>query len=143
MPEMPLDQQRYTPREFYERLIADIDDADVRKVAGVMLKHIGEKNRIALGELADQAFGEFTESTERKTRLILAKLVTDYHMPIGAYSAKPGRWLCADEEERRRVVMDLTARHNELENRIRALRLAAVPAKEPKFEKPVQNSFWS
>ena len=131
------------PRAFYEQLVKQIVDADVRKVAQVMLSHVGEKNRIALGELADQAFGEFTESTERKVRLILAKLVTDYHMPIGAYSAKPGRWLCADEEERRRVVMDLTARYNELQNRIHALRLAAVPAKEPKFEKPVQNNLWS
>lgn len=131
------------PRAFYEQLVKQIDDADVRKVAQVMLNHVGEANLITLDDLARAAFDEFTQSTERKTRLILAKLVTDYHMPIGAYSAKPGRWLCADEEERRRVVMDLTARHNETGNRIHSLRLAKVPPKEPKFEKAVQNSLWS
>lgn len=143
MPEMPLDHQRFTPREFYERLIADIDDADVRKVAAVMLQHIGEDHLITLDDLTRQAFGEFTQSTERKTRLILARLVTDHHMPIGAYSGKAGRWLCADEEELNRVIMDLTARHNETGNRIHSLRLSKVPPKEPKFEKAVQNSLWS
>ena len=131
------------PRAFYEQLVSQIDDGDVRMVAQVMLSHVGEKNLITLEDLARHAFGKYNESTERKTRLVLAKLVTDHHMPIGAYSGKAGRWLCADEEELGRVIMDLTARHNETGNRIHSLRLSKVPPKEPKFEKAVQNSLWS
>lgn len=142
MPEMP-EPVFSSPRAFYEQLVKDIADADMRKVAQVMLAHVGEKNLITLDDLARKAFGRYTQSTERKTRLILAQLVNEYHMPIGAYSGKAGRWLCADDEELSRVIMDLTARHNETGNRIHSLRLAKVPPKEPKFEKAVQNSLWS
>jgi hypothetical protein len=131
------------PREFYEQLVSEIEEADIKRVAQIMLKHIGESNLISLEDLALQAFGKLGKDGDRKTRLILAKLVNEHHMPIGAYSGKAGRWLCADDEELNRVIMDLTARHNETGNRIHSLRLSKVPPKEPKFEKAIQNSLWS
>ncbi len=127
----------------YRQIVSSIGEPDVRRVALVMMDHIGEANMISLEELARHCFGAFNASTERKTRKILELLATEHRMPVGAYSGRSGRWLCADEEERQRVVADLEARLGALTARVKALRTAIVPAQEPRFaEREVQFSLW-
>lgn len=130
------------PQEFYQSLLGSITDQDAKIVGGILLNHIGEQNAIALPLLAKQAFGEYNANTERKTRKILELLATEHRMPVWAYSGRSGRWLCADEEERQRVVADLEARIEALTARVKVLRTAIVPAQEPRFEREVQISFW-
>lgn len=129
------------PVEFYQNLLAQIDEEDLRAVARVMLEHIGMERAIALPELARAAFGEYNVSTERKARILLEELVTRYHWPVGAHSGKPGRWLCENNAELDQVIRDLEARRNALDERIRALRSAIWPRTLPSPSR--QRSLWS
>lgn len=122
------------PDEYYKKLIAEITDDDVRKVARVMAEHVGEENAITLKSLCLKA-GFFKQSDsgaisydERKTRVILNTLVVEYGIPIGAFSGRAGRWICVNSGEVDRVVADLQSRVNETKARINALRLATIPA---------------
>jgi hypothetical protein len=133
----------FDPSEFYKSLISSIKEDDVKKVAEIMTEFVGEKNNITLRDLAIRVFGEFNTNTERKTRLILEELVTNYRFPIGAYSGKSGRWLCRDAEERDRVISDLESRRDATNKRIRSLRSAVIPARTPQIEKRHrQNNLW-
>jgi hypothetical protein len=112
------------PEEWYRELISTITEPDVKRVASIMLSHVGEENAIELRQIALEAFWEYTTATERKTRIILERLVTEHGFAIGAYSGKSGRWLCKDDEEIQRVILDLQARKKSLDERISALRTA-------------------
>lgn len=132
----------FNPHDFYKNLLSTIQERDIKNVAFVMLSHIGEDNSITLKALAMRVYGEFTDSTERKTRAVLEDLVTRYRFPVGASSGKSGRWLCKDRQEIEKVVSDLESRRDATNNRIACLRSAVVPVKVPEFEKPRQNSLW-
>lgn len=132
----------FDPRNFYTSLLATIQESDIRAVAAVMLSHIGEENSVTLKALAMRVYGEFTASSERKTRSVLEELVTRYRFPIGAYSGKAGRWLCKDRNEIEQVVADLESRRDATNNRIACLRSAVIPVRVPEVEKPRQNSLW-
>jgi DnaD/phage-associated family protein len=82
------------PEEWYRELISTITEPDVKRMASIMLSHVGEENAIELRQIALEAFGEYTTATERKTRIILERLVTEHGFAIGAYSGKSG--LCTE-----------------------------------------------
>lgn len=77
-----------TPRDYYRKLSHDITDAEIRLVALVMSDYIGEDNAIRLEDLCKLALMD-----ERKVRMILERLVTEYRLPVCAHSGKAGRWL--------------------------------------------------
>ncbi|HAD07704.1 MAG TPA: hypothetical protein DCE76_11165 [Anaerolineaceae bacterium] len=126
------------PEEYFAELAGSIGEQDEQKILKILSAHVGEENAIDLKSLTIQAFGEYTTSTERKTRLVLESLVTKYHVPVGAYSGKAGRFICKDDEEIERVTADLEARKQALEERIRALRGAEVM----KIERIWQAGLW-
>ncbi|TLM98265.1 hypothetical protein FDZ73_23765 [bacterium] len=130
------------PSEYYRSIVASIEERDLKKVAEFMLAHVGETHAVDLTTIAVAVFEEFNPSTERKVRLILEDLTTKYHMPIGAYSGKAGRWLCQDQEEIQRVVADLERRVSSTNDRIRALRMANLSAQMPQVDRPRQQSLW-
>lgn len=111
------------PSDYYKRLIAGITEDDVRRVAEIMARHIGEQNRVSIQSLVAQ-----TKLNERTVRVILNTLVIEYGIPIGAQSGRAGRWICANQRELDTVVADLQSRANETTNRIRALRVATIPS---------------
>lgn len=130
------------PSDYYRSIVASIEERDLKKVAEFMLTHVGETHAVDLSSIAVAVFEEFNPSTERKVRLILEDLTTNYHLPIGAYSGKAGRWLCQDQDEIQRVVADLERRVSSTNDRIRALRMANLPAQMPQVDRPRQQSLW-
>jgi len=130
----------YDPQRYYSELLHSITEQDVYDVLKYMRFHIGEGHQISLKDLAITAFGEFNDSIERKTRKCLEILVTDYHVPIGAYSGKAGRWICASAEEVERVAADLESRVQSTNDRIAALRRIPLPYREP--ERAAQRGLW-
>jgi len=64
------------PRDYYRKLSGDITDAEIRLVALVMSDYIGEDNAIRLEDLC-----KLTSMEERKVRMILERLVTEYRLP--------------------------------------------------------------
>lgn len=130
------------PTEFYQTIASSIKEEDLRKVASLMVSHVGEENLITLEDIAIEIYGEFNKTTERKVRLVLEELVSDKHMPVCAYSGRSGRWLAKDDDERNKAIYDLESRYSSLQKRIYSLRLAVVPAKAPNFEKSRQQRLW-
>lgn len=118
------------PSDFYAQILSSITDDDLRVVANVMRFHVGQENTITRNALSLAAFHKFTESTDRKTREILERLVKEYHMPICASSGKAGYWLAANEQEKQLAIMDLAARRKQIDERINALYLAQTPPVE-------------
>ena len=111
------------PNDYYKRLIASITEDDVRRVAEIMARHIGEENRVSIQSLVAQ-----TKLNERTVRVILNTLVVEYGIPIGAQSGRAGRWICANKRELDTVIADLESRATETKNRINALRVATIPS---------------
>jgi hypothetical protein len=130
------------PFDFYREIIASITESDTRKVAVIMLQHVGEENLIELKDLCIQSFGDYSPATDRKTRLILADLVEKHKLPVGAYSGKSGRWLCLDDAEKQRVIQDLEARTSSIQDRIRNMRLSRTPPKKFETGTVQQRNFW-
>lgn len=130
------------PSEFYHDLITSIKEDDVYTIANILADHVGQENAITLKDLAVKAFGEFTVSTERKTRELLEQLTKDHHLPVCSFSGKSGRWLAANDEEKENAAAELEARGRNTLERARALRLSVVPAKTLKRERETQMSMW-
>lgn len=119
------------PKDFYDRLIASITDMDKRMVARIMSRHIGKANAIAKRELVAEAFGECSDSTERKTRDIIADLVTDDHYAICALSGTGGYYLAANHDEAVANARELESRATKEIARAKALRMCNLPAVLP------------
>ena len=77
-----------TPRDYYRKLSHDITDGEIRLVAFTMADYVGEDNAVRLEDLC-----KLTSMDERKVRMILERLVTEYRLPVCAHSGKAGRWL--------------------------------------------------
>lgn len=114
------------PGEYYLRMTARIKEADVRLVAACMTDYVGEENAVRIERLAARV-----GMGERQVRDILETLVKSYGIPIGAHAGKAGRWIIANEGERRAVLADLASRVTETNARIRALREAKLAPAEP------------
>ena len=141
----------YDPGRYYSELLRSITEQDVYAVLRVMLNHVGEDNAVHLSDIADQVFGiayydddengnQVPVHHDRKTRACLETLVTKYGVPIGAYSGKAGRWICASAEEIERVAADLESRVQSTNDRIAALRRIPLPYHEP--ERAAQRGLW-
>lgn len=130
------------PSDFYQELVNSITDDDIRRAARIMTMHVGYDNLITIDGLSERIFGEYTNSTERKTREILEKLTTEYHLPVCSLSGKSGRWLAANEDERISAVRELESRGQSILDRAKALRFATVPAQEILDKQPVQANLW-
>ena len=84
------------PKEHYKKLAFSIKDAEIRMVAAVLCEHIGEENLVRLDALCGRV-----SMDERKVRMILEKLVTEFGLPVCAHSGKAGRWLARSFDEAR------------------------------------------
>lgn len=122
------------PREYYERMLSSIKEADVRLVAAIMTEHVGIENAVSLVELTERS-----GMGSRKIRAILATLTITYGWAIGGESGTEGRWIVANERERELVIADLGARIRSTQDRINALRSAKIaPAFTPENAQRVQ-----
>jgi hypothetical protein len=119
------------PKDFYERLISSITDMDKRMVARVLSRHIGKNNAIQKVQIVAEVFGEYNQSTERKTRDIIADLVTLDHYPICSISGKGGYYLAENLDEALEAARELEGRATEEFARAKALRLCSLPAVLP------------
>src|SRR5690606_22968033 len=86
------------PNDYYRMKSAEIKEADIRLVAAVMSEHVGEENLIRIEALCRRV-----SMDDRKVRIILEKLVTEYHLPVCAHSGKAGRWLARSFDEARQT----------------------------------------
>ena len=112
------------PSEYYRWKSAEIQEADIRRVAACMSEHVGEENAVKLERLVAR-----TGLGERQVRDILEVLVKDYKWPIGAHAGKAGRWIIETEEERWHVANELLSRENELRARRKVIEQAHIPAR--------------
>jgi hypothetical protein len=83
-----------TPRDYYRKLSHDITDGEIRFVALTMADYVGEDNAVRLEDLC-----KLLAMDERKVRMILERLVTEYRLPVCAHSGKAGRWLARTYED--------------------------------------------
>ena len=111
-----------TPREYYRKLSHEITDAEVKAVALIMCDYIGEDDAIRLEDLC-----KLTKMDERKVRMILERLVTEYRWPVCAHAGKAGRWIATNEEDRWLVIGDLDSRIKALRERREAMLTAKIP----------------
>jgi len=79
--------EKISPKDYFKKLAFSIKDAEIRLVAAIMSDYIGEENAVRLDALCRRV-----SMDERKVRLILGKLVTEYGVPVCAHSGKAGRW---------------------------------------------------
>ena len=93
------------PREHYRKLAFSINDAEIRMVAAVMAEHIGEENAVRLDALCGRV-----SMDERRVRIVLEKLVTEYGVPVCAHSGKAGRWLARSYDEARETQAEYYSR---------------------------------
>ena len=96
------------PNDFYRMKSAEIKEADIRLVAAIMSDYIGEENAVRLDALCRRV-----SMDERKVRLILGKLVTEYGVPVCAHSGKAGRWLARSFDEARETQAEYYSRARE------------------------------
>jgi len=112
------------PREYYRMKTASITEADVRLVAACMTDYIGEENAVRLDALCRRV-----SMDERKVRLILGKLVTEYGVPVCAHSGKAGRWLARSFDEARETQAEYYSRAREDKRRGDAFNTCNYPPK--------------
>ena len=112
------------PREYYRMKTAQITEADVRLVAACMTDYIGEENAVRLDALCRRV-----SMDERKVRLILGKLVTEYGVPVCAHSGKAGRWLARSFDEARETQAEYYSRAREDKRRGDAFNTCNYPPK--------------
>ncbi len=119
------------PKDFYDRLIASITEIDKRRIARLLSQHVGKANAVKKATIVAAAFGQVNDSTERKTREIIADMVTNDHFPICALSGKGGYYLAADHDEALESARELEGRATEANARAKALRMCNLPAVLP------------
>jgi len=112
------------PREYYRMKTASITEADVRLVAACMTDYIGEENAVRLDALCRRV-----SMDERKVRLILGKLVTEYGVPVCAHAGKAGRWLARSFDEARETQAEYYSRAREDKRRGDAFNTCNYPPK--------------
>lgn len=100
--------ERMSPRDHYKKLAFSIQDAEIRLVAAVMTDYIGEENAVRLDALCGRV-----SMDERRVRLILGRLVTDFGVPVCAHSGKAGRWLARSFDEARETQAEYYSRARE------------------------------
>jgi len=88
-------------RDYYRMMAADISDEDMRKAAQFLSDHIGKANAVSKHDLTLALYGKTTDSTERKAREVMMRLVTECGVAVGSNSVAAGYYICANYDERR------------------------------------------
>lgn len=122
-----------TPREHYRKLAFGIKDAEIRMVAHVMTDYIGEENLVRLDALCGRV-----SMDERKVRMILEKLVTEFGLPVCAHSGKAGRWLARSFDEARETQAEYYSRAAADKRRGDAFNRCQYPPKQVEELREVQ-----
>lgn len=115
-------------REYYAALASTITEADLRLAAVVMSAHVGKANAITKAELTQTLFGKNTDSTERKARETLKRLVTECGIAIGSHSGSSGYYICETEAEKSECIAELKSRARELNERAYSLFSVSLPS---------------
>lgn len=121
------------PREYYRKLAFGIKDAEIRAVAAVMAEHIGEENAVRLDALCGRVGMD-----ERRVRIVLEKLVTEYGVPVCAHSGKAGRWLARSCDEARETQAEYYSRAAADKRRGDAFNTCHYPPKQVEELREVQ-----
>ena len=115
-------------REYYVAIASTITEADLRLAAAVMSAHVGKANAITKAELTQTLFGKTTDSTERKARETLKRLVTECGIAIGSNSGSSGYYICETEAEKSECIAELKSRARELNERAYSLFSVSLPS---------------
>ena len=115
-------------RDYYLMLANTITEADLRLAAAVMSAHVGKANAITKAELTQTLFGKTTDSTERKARETLKRLVTECGIAIGSNSGSSGYYICETEAEKSECIAELKSRARELNERAYSLFSVSLPS---------------
>ena len=121
------------PSDYYRLKSAEIKEADVRLVAACMTEYIGEENAVRIEDLSGRV-----SMDERKVRLILEKLVTEYGLPVCAHSGKAGRWLARSFDEARETQAEYYSRAAADKRRGDAFNRCNYPPKQAEELREVQ-----
>jgi len=131
------------PSEYYQKLVATINDFDLRKCARIMSNHVGEENAIGLGALTEKMYGvdeEFhvRENDMRKTRNLLETLIEDHGYPVCSRSGVAGRWMPAVKEEGIKAAEERERRAEKLLKSAKQIRanVDRLPAPLPRIGAP-------
>lgn len=114
-------------RDYYRMMASEITELDIRKALNILVGHIGKEHAINKHELVIAIYGEYTVSTERKTREVVSRLVRDYGLAIGSNSGSSGYYICGDFEEKRDAVRELYHRADMIRERGMELARANLP----------------
>ena len=125
--------EKISPKDYFKKLAFSIKDAEIRLVAAIMSDYIGEENAVRLDALCRRV-----SMDERKVRLILGKLVTEYGVPVCAHSGKAGRWLARTYEDAKVTQAEHYARAVAEKRRGDAYNSCHYPPKEAQELKQVQ-----
>ena len=125
--------EKISPKDYFKKLAFSIKDAEIRLVAAIMSDYVGEENAVRLDTLCRRV-----SMDERKVRLILGKLVTEYGVPVCAHSGKAGRWLARSFDEARETQAEYYSRAREDKRRGDAYNRCQYPPEETGEIKPVQ-----
>ena len=115
-------------RDYYLMLANTITEADLRLAAVVLSAHVGKANAITKAELTQTLFGKTTDSTERKARETLKRLVTECGIAIGSNSGSSGYYICETEAEKSECIAELKSRARELNERAYSLFSVSLPS---------------
>ncbi len=127
-------------RDYYRMMAADISDEDMRKAAQFLSDHIGKANAVSKHDLTLALYGKTTDSTERKAREVMMRLVTECGVAVGSNSGAAGYYICANDDERREVIAELKSRARQLTDR--AFSLFNVKLPSPVDGRRMQKGLW-
>ena len=115
-------------RDYYRMMAADISDEDMRKAAQFLSDHIGKASAVSKHDLTLALYGKTTDSTERKARETLKRLVTECGIAIGSNSGSSGYYICETETEKSECIAELKSRARELNERAYSLFSVSLPS---------------
>lgn len=115
-------------RDYYRMMAADISDEDMRKAAQFLSDHIGKANAVSKRDLTLALYGKTTDSTERKVREVLKRLVTECGVAVGSNSGASGYYIIETDQERSEVIAELKSRSRELNDRAFSLFNIQLPS---------------
>jgi len=127
-------------RDYYRQMAASITDEDMRKAAIFLSGHVGKANAASKQELTLAIYGKQTDSTERKAREVMQRLVTECGIAVGSNSGSSGYYICKTDDERREVIAELKSRARMLNDRAFSLFNVTLPS--PTSGQRMQKGLW-
>ena len=127
-------------RDYYRQRAASITDEDMRKAALFLSGHVGKANAASKQELTLAIYGKQTDSTERKAREVMKRLVTECGVAVGSNSGTSGYYIIETDQERSEVIAELKSRSRELNDR--AFSLFNIQLPSPTEGRRMQKGLW-